>query len=136
MGLEKVRERIIERVSEREKIAEERRIEEEIERSMEMGEGFLEAKNYPACYFMYFRAFKSLALLYVKKKADVELSEGEALLHLAKKKKFGFDQEVLREMLEKYDLVLNRKEAKRKDCLKVRRAVKKIAILLGSKVTL
>jgi HEPN domain-containing protein len=134
MGLKEVRENIVENFEKRkEKVDEENKISEDIKIGIKMAKSYLKKKNYSASFFMFFRALKLICLLYLIKQHGkvAEISELDALFFVSKKDGFPFNEEMAKEFLKKFDLVLSRKELERKDCIEIKKIVEGMGKKIG-----
>ena len=134
MGLKEVRENIVENFEKRkEKIDEENKILEEIKIGIKMAKSYLKKKNYSVGFFMYFKTLKLMCSFYLIKQHGkvAEISELDALFFISRKDGFPFNEETARKFLNKFDLVLSRKELERKDCIEIKKVVEEMGKKIG-----
>ncbi|MCW1296165.1 MAG: hypothetical protein OH319_00600 [Candidatus Parvarchaeota archaeon] len=134
MGLKEIRKNIVKNFEERkEKISEESKIVDEIRTEIKIADSYFKSKNYTMSFFMFFKALKMMCVFYLTKqhgKID-ELSDLDALFFVSKKDGFPFNEKVARNFLNKFDLVLSRKELEKNDCIEIQRVVKDMREKIG-----
>ena len=92
-------------------------------RHYKMANDFFKEKNYSASFYTYYLSFKEYASIVVSKKVKTLVEPGESLKYLVKKKEFGINAEVLKQVEELKNKVLNREKLARENCVPIKKII-------------
>jgi hypothetical protein len=126
MGIDSVRGNIIKRVKkEQEEVGEVTNMKAELKKILEFAASFAAEGEYSSSFFMYYRALKLAAMLYMKEKMGniTGMGEGDVLLFVAQKGLLGLNVASLEEVKEVVRRILDREKISKAEFQKINKVV-------------
>lgn len=126
MGIDTVRGNIIKQAKKRqEDVTEVTNLKEESKRLVELAVNFVKDENYSSAFFIYYRALKIRAMLYMREKMGElgGLSEDDALTFSAQKGLLGLNVSSLESIKETVEKVLKREKIDKNEFQKISKVI-------------